>query len=146
MTVEIKGQVKAIHPIETRGDYSFRKVWLVTDTDTTYPQTIELQAGGKKLNEILPDGKIKAGDSVTCHVNINGREWAKDGKTSVFNTLSIWKIEKDGQYQQPQTDIHQQGTAAAQNYAMPQTTNGLPPAPDGWEYTQDGRLIQILPF
>ena len=49
----------------------------------------QLSAGSNVSVEIF-----QAGQKVKITVNLKGRENTKDGKTSVFNTIQGWKIEK----------------------------------------------------
>lgn len=95
--MEIKGVLKQVHPTETRNDFSSRKVWLTIDPQGQYPQTIEVEAQQKNLNLF---NNITPGTWVTCSINLRGREWTnKEGKTVVFNTISVWKVEVAGKIQ-----------------------------------------------
>lgn len=97
--MELKGVLKQIHPTETRGEFSTRKIWLTTDPQGQYPQTIELEASQKNLNLF---NSVTPGTWVTCHINVRGREWTnKEGKTVVFNTLQVWKVEVAGKVVTP---------------------------------------------
>lgn len=92
--MELKGVLKQIHPTETRGEYSSRKIWLTLDPQGQYPQTIELEVSQKNLNLF---NNIAPGTWVTCSINVRGREWTnKEGKVVVFNTLQVWKVEVAG--------------------------------------------------
>lgn len=87
----VEGRVKQVFPAETRGTFTFRVLWLVIDEGSQYPQTIEVQFAQAKA--ALLDN-VNEGDTVTVHFNLRGREWTKDNKTSVFNTVSGWKLDK----------------------------------------------------
>lgn len=80
----ITGLVKQIFYQETKGNFTFRNCWITIPGE--YPQTIELQASGQKLN--LFDN-LKVGQEITAHVNLKGKEW--NGK--VFHSFGVWKIE-----------------------------------------------------
>ena len=98
--MEIKGNLKQVHPIVTRGEKNFesRKVWIDTDTDGKYPQVIEMQASGEKIG--MFDG-VSVGAPVNCHINLRGRKWTgADGVTKVFNTLECWRVEAAGSSQE----------------------------------------------
>lgn len=103
--MEIKGKLKQVHPIITRGEKNFesRRVWIETDTDGDHPQVIELQASGKKIG--IFDG-VAVGADVNCHINLRGREWVgTDGVTKVFNTLECWRVEAAGGVQDTPNNI-----------------------------------------
>lgn len=87
----VNGIIKQVFPTETKNNFTFRVMWLTLDAGSQYPQVIEVQAAGQKTG--IFDG-LKEGDEVTCHINLRGREWTKDGKTSVFNTIQAWKVDK----------------------------------------------------
>ena len=84
--MQITGQVKKIHPVESVGSNGFqkRKIWLETDKESKYPQLIEVECAGQKVG--LADD-LKEGDIVELEVNLNGRQW----NDKVFNTISVWK-------------------------------------------------------
>lgn len=86
--MQITGQVKRIHPVESVGTNNFqkRKIWMETEQNSKYPQLIEVECAGKNVG--LADG-LNEGDVVEMECNLNGRQW----NDKVFNTLSIWKVE-----------------------------------------------------
>ena len=107
--MEIKGNLKQVHPIITRGEKNFesRKVWLDTETDGKYPQVIEIEVSGEKIG--LFDG-VAPGCPINCHINLRGRLWTgADGVGKVFNTLQCWKIEAAGSQQARPAPASQQG-------------------------------------
>lgn len=107
--MQITGKVKQVFPVETRGNFSFRVLWLNTETESQYPQILELQAAQAKTS--ILDG-LNEGDEITCHLNLRGREWSKDGKTSVFNTIQVWKVDKGASAQPAQQAITQSQPSA----------------------------------
>ena len=107
--MEIKGNLKQVHPIIIRGEKNFesRKVWLDTETDGKYPQVIEIEVSGEKIG--LFDG-VSVGAPVNCHINLRGKlAMCKDGIERVFNTLQCWKVEAAGSQQAPPAPASQQG-------------------------------------
>jgi hypothetical protein len=95
--MEIKGLLKNVLPVVERNGFSSRKVWITTDHETQYPQTVEVEVNGDKID--LFKGMF-ANQPVTVHVNLRGRLWknpdvAKNptGAEVCFNTLQIWKVE-----------------------------------------------------
>lgn len=83
--MQIKGTVVQVHATEQKGNFTFRRLWLKIDETTQYPQTIELQASGQKV-DIL--NNIQPGATITCDINLRGNEW--NGK--IFNTIQVWKV------------------------------------------------------
>jgi hypothetical protein len=91
--MEIKGILKKVNATQERGEngkYISRKVWLTTEFASNYPQTIEIELNGDKVN--LFDN-IKIGSEVTCSINIKGREWINaKNEIVIFNTIQCWKV------------------------------------------------------
>jgi uncharacterized protein (DUF2126 family) len=85
--MQITGQVKKVHPIESVGANGFqkRRIWIETEQDSKYPQLVEAVCEGKKVG--LADG-INEGDVVEIEANLNGREY----NDKVFNTISVWRV------------------------------------------------------
>jgi hypothetical protein len=85
--MQITGQVKKVHPIESVGANGFqkRRIWIETEQDSKYPQLVEAVCEGKKVG--LADG-INEGDIVEIEANLNGREY----NDKVFNTISVWRV------------------------------------------------------
>jgi len=86
--MELKATVKKVLATVDRGTFKSRKVWLVVDEDLKYPQTIEVELQQDKCEMF----KVTEGSTITAHLNLRGREWTSpEGKTSVFNSLVMWK-------------------------------------------------------
>lgn len=88
--MEFKGNVKHIGQTEQVSE-KFKKRDLVVTIEGQYPQHITVQATQDKVvmfDNLLP------GDSVTCYINLRGREWVDaKGVAKYFNTLECWKLE-----------------------------------------------------
>lgn len=84
---EVKGKVHTVFPVETKGNFSFRVLWLTTEYESQYPQLIELQFPQQKTDLL---NNIKEGDIIEVGYNLRGRQW----NDKVFNTLSGWKVNK----------------------------------------------------
>ena len=82
---KINGIVLRTTPQETKGNFTFAELHLRTETDSQYPQVLNIQFSGKNLE--LLEG-VHEGQSVEVEINIRGRE--SNGK--VWNTLSAWKL------------------------------------------------------
>ena len=89
--MELKGILKQLNPVVERGNYQSRRVWLTTEPESQYPQTVEIELGKDKIDLL---NNTQVGAEINCHINLRGREWTSpEGKTSVFNTLSCWKVD-----------------------------------------------------
>lgn len=106
--MEIKGILKQVHQTVERGEngkYVSRKVWVTTEANSNYPQTIEVELNGDKVN-IFND--IAIGSEVVCSINLRGREWInKEGIAIVFNTLQCWKVVSNNSVQTQQQSPQQ---------------------------------------
>jgi hypothetical protein len=89
--MELIGKLKKINDVVDRGDFKSRKIWITTEDNPQYPQTIEVELQKDKVDMF---NRISIGAPVTLHINLRGREWTpKDGDTKVFNTLVCWRVE-----------------------------------------------------
>jgi hypothetical protein len=82
--MELKGTIVKIGDIEYISD-KFSKREIVIETFGEYPQKISCQVSNKTID--LFNSK-SAGEEVTAHINIRGREH----KEKYYNTIEIWKI------------------------------------------------------
>jgi hypothetical protein len=91
MSYEIKGTVKRIGAVETKGAKAFKTRDLILDVeDGKFPQVIALQATGDRVSLLDP---LNVGDSLTVTFNLRGREWTGQNGTKVFNSLDVWKLD-----------------------------------------------------
>lgn len=89
--MELKGTIKRIGDIETFAS-GFQKREFVLLTDETYPQPINIEIMGDKVDII--DSFIE-GENVIVGINIRGKEWTSPfGETKYFNSIVAWKIQK----------------------------------------------------
>lgn len=89
--MDIKGKVHEVSQVITVSD-KFRKRELILEyaENPTYPEYVKFEAIQDKVS--LFDN-IKVGDQVELFFNLRGRPWTdKNGKTSYFNTLVVWRI------------------------------------------------------
>ena len=89
--MEITGEIVRVLETEVRGENQFKTRAVHVKTIEEYPQTVELQF--TQGNVSLLDNRT-AGEKVKITYNLKGREYIKEGKALVFNTLQAWKIEK----------------------------------------------------
>lgn len=72
---------------------TFKKRDLIVEyaENPQYPEFVKFEAVQDKIDKLDPLG---VGDTVKVHFNLRGRPYTdKAGKTTYFNTLSVWKIE-----------------------------------------------------
>ena len=89
--MEIKGKVHEVGATQQISE-TFKKRDLVIEyaENPTYPEFIRFEAMQDKT--ALLD-TFKAGDEVEVFFNLRGRPWTnKEGVTSYFNSLVIWRI------------------------------------------------------
>jgi translation initiation factor IF-3 len=90
--MQVTGKVKRVEEIKTVGANDFKTREIVVVTEEQYEQTIAIQF--KQGNVTILDN-YKEGDKVKIDINIKGRDWTNaEGKTTCFNTIEGWKIEK----------------------------------------------------
>jgi len=87
--MELTGKLVVKYDIQSISD-KFKKREFVIKTEGTYPQFITLQLVNDKCGLIDP---VAVGYDLTAQININGREYQKDGQTRYFNSIEAWKIE-----------------------------------------------------
>jgi hypothetical protein len=114
--MEVKGKVHEISQVITVSE-KFKKRELILEyaENPTYPEYVKFEAVQDKVN--LFDN-IKVGDNVELFFNLRGRPWTdKTGKTSYFNTLSVWRLTPLGAAE---------GASAAPEYATPVDISAAP--------------------
>lgn len=89
--MEIKAKVHEISPvIEVSEKFKKRELIVEYAENPTYPEYVKFEAVQEKVS--LFDN-VKVGDEVELFFNLRGRPWTdKNGKTSYFNTLVVWRI------------------------------------------------------
>ena len=114
--MEVKGKVHEISQVITVSE-KFKKRELILEyaENPTYPEYVKFEAVQDKVN--LFD-TIKVGDNVELFFNLRGRPWTdKTGKTSYFNTLSVWRLTPLGAAE---------AASAAPEYATPVDITAAP--------------------
>lgn len=89
--MEIKGKVHEIGAIQQVSE-TFKKRDLIVEyaENPTYPEYIRFEALQDKT--ALFDS-LKPGDEIEVSFNLRGRPWTnKDGVTSYFNSLVVWRL------------------------------------------------------
>jgi hypothetical protein len=90
MAIELKATVKYLLDTKQITEKFSKRSVVVEVPDGKYPQTLELEATGDRI--ALLD-QLGAGDSVTFHLNLRGRE--KKNGDGAFNSLDIWRLNVD---------------------------------------------------
>lgn len=72
MSIELTGTVKSVGDLQTKGTFSFRNLILVTEEETKYPQTLEVQFSGNNADKL---DSISHGEKVKVSINIRGKEY-----------------------------------------------------------------------
>ena len=88
--MEIRGTIKVIKPEQQIGE-TFKKREFVIVTNEQYPQTIQLELHGDRVDII---DSFMEGQEVECHLNLRGRLWVNpQGEEKYFNTIVCWKLQ-----------------------------------------------------
>ena len=114
-STEIKGQVYHVGEIEQINDTFRKRVLIIEDNEKPdYVQYIKMEV---KQDKVTLLDSLKLGQTVTAHININGRKYTdKKGEEQVFVTLDCWRLDMDTQAQNPPVDIN---TPAGEEMDMP---------------------------
>lgn len=89
--MEIKGKVHEIGATDQVSE-TFKKRDLIVEyaENVSYPEYIKFEALQDKVS--LFD-ELRPGDDIEVSFNLRGRPWTdKNGKTSYFNSLVVWRI------------------------------------------------------
>jgi len=112
--MELKGVIKVIKPIQ-QISATFSKREFVIETQEQYPQTIQLELHGDRVDIIE---SFTEGQEVECHINLRGRSWTNpQGEEKFFNTIVCWKIQLPNTNSAPQP----------QGQRSPSTAPTIPP-------------------
>ena len=85
----LKGVIKLIKPIQ-QISATFSKREFVIETQENYPQTIQLELQGDRVDII---DSFTEGQEIECSIGIKGRLWVNpQGEEKYFNTIYCWKI------------------------------------------------------
>lgn len=90
-SIVVTGAVVRVLETKSTGANDFKSRAVHVKTEGQFVQTLEIQFN--QGNVTLLDG-IVPGQKVNVTVNLKGREYEKEGKPLVFNSLVAWKIEK----------------------------------------------------
>lgn len=102
MTFELTGKVIDIQQINNISD-KFRKREFVIETteagsSTVFVNYVKFQLVQDKC-DLIDDSFMN--EEVKVSFNIKGNKWERDGKTSYFTNLDVWRIEKVQNRQSP---------------------------------------------
>lgn len=96
----LKGVIKLIRPIQ-QISATFSKREFVIETQEQYPQSIQLELQGDRVDII---DSFLEGQEVECHINIKGRLWVSpQGEDKYFNTIVCWRIMAPNSENKPQS-------------------------------------------
>lgn len=98
--MELNGTIVFIGSTQQVSD-KFKKRDFAVKTSEEYPQTILVTASQKKC-EILDNFKV--GESVNVSFNLRGKEYVKNGETKYFNSIELWKMNRDNSFQEPKNE------------------------------------------
>lgn len=89
----LTGTVKVINETQVISDKFKKREIVVTDASGNYPQDVLFQLTQERVE--MADG-IEVNDVVNISFFLRGREWTSpQGEVRYFNSLDIWKVEKN---------------------------------------------------
>lgn len=98
MSFELTGKIVELYDTQQFSGTFKKREFVLEKTeysgDRTFTDLIKFQATQDRSN--LLDA-VKKGDMVKVSFNIRGSKWDKDGKTSYFVNLDVWRVEKIAQ-------------------------------------------------
>ena len=86
---KLLGVLIKVNPEQEFGNFT-KRTFHLAQTREEYPNTWEVTLTQKNTALI---NNFKPGDIITCHCELDGKEWTKDNVTKAFNTVRCWKIE-----------------------------------------------------
>ena len=92
-TYEATGMIQEIYEVTVFSE-TFKKqefVLKIQDPDSEYVDYVKFQTKNDKC-QMLAD--VNVADDINIKFNLSGRMYDKDGKTSYYTNLDVWKIEK----------------------------------------------------
>jgi hypothetical protein len=109
--MEVEGKLHEKFQTEARTETFKVREFVVEIPDGQYPQYVKFQLTQDRCAALDP---YNIGEMVKISFNLRGRAWTKDGKTSYFNSLDAWRLERLG------------GGAAPQYNASPAVESSFP--------------------
>jgi len=93
--METNGKVHEIGEVrQVSGTFRKRELVVEISSGGQYKEHVKFEAVQDRVG--IFDG-LSVGDAVTVHFDLRGRPWTdRDGRTTYFNTLLAWKVEKGG--------------------------------------------------
>jgi hypothetical protein len=134
--MQLNGIIKVIKPIQ-QISATFSKREFVIETQEQYPQTIQLELHGDRVDIIE---SFTERQEAECHINLRGRSWTNpQGEEKFFNTIVCWKIQLPNTNSAPQP----------QGQRSPSTAPTIPPVNEQQfepSSSDDGEESSDLPF
>ena len=101
--MDITGTIKTILKEEKVSDKFRKRVFVITDNSSQYPQIIPFELVNDKCGLI---DSYKVGDEVKVLFNVRGREWTSPkGEVKYFTSLNAWRIEGVGSGNQSEPTV-----------------------------------------
>ena len=106
--MKVTGLIKKVGQVEQVSDkFKKREVWVETDRESNYPQTLNIQLSQDNADKF----NLQEGQEAELEINLRGRIWTgNDGIEKCFNSIECWKWEALGVAQaQPQQAPTEEG-------------------------------------
>ena len=106
--MKVTGLIKKVGEVQVVSDkFKKREVWLETDRDSNYPQTLNIQLNQENAEKF----NLHESQEAELDINLRGRTWTgSDGVEKCFNSIECWKWEAVGsEPAQPSPQAQEQG-------------------------------------
>ena len=92
--MKVTGLIKKVGEVQVVSDtFKKREIWVETDRDSNYPQTLNIQLNQDNADKF----NLKKGQEAELEINLRGRTWTgSDGIEKCFNSIECWKWEAVG--------------------------------------------------
>ena len=103
--MKVTGLIKKVGEVQVVSDkFKKREIWVETDRESNYPQTINIQLSQDKADQF----NLKEGQEAELEINLRGRTWTgSDGVEKCFNTIDCWQWKLLSNNTQPQQQEEQ---------------------------------------
>lgn len=137
-----KGQIVQALPVQSgtsqRGNQWTRASYIMEHESGQYPKRIVFDVRDAKIQEL----NLQPGEWVTLHFNCDCREYPQ-GSGKFFNSIEAWKVERQGQVQQPMQQGYQQQPMQQQGQQQYQQQQQVQQGYQQSPFPQQGQQQQV---
>lgn len=101
MALEATGKLHEIFDTQQISEKFAKREMVLCIADGAYEQFVKFQLTQDKCDLL---NQFNVGDEVKVQFNLQGKPYTKNGTTSYFNNLGVWRIESTGSASKPATN------------------------------------------